>query len=232
MKENYITLTVADGTEMQAYVSRPKGEVKGGVIVLQEAFGVNDYIRRVADRIAEQGYVTVAPELFHRSSPGFSPVDAPIEEIMPLIQALKVDEIENDVRAAHAWLAQEEGVVENMGIIGFCMGGRSTFIANSVLPFKAAISLYGGGIAEGLLDRVPNLSAPMLFFWGGADLRIPRETWSQIPKAMDEAGKAHIDVEFSGAEHAYLTDDRSSYDKNASELTWPLILDFFKQKLV
>jgi dienelactone hydrolase len=71
----------------------------------------------------------------------------------------------------------------------------------------------------------------MLFFWGGADVRIPREIWSQIPKAMDEAGKAHIDIEFSGAEHAYLTDDRPSYHKEASELTWPMILNFFKQKL-
>ncbi len=235
MKENYVTLKVDDGTEMDAYVSKPQGgnagAVKGGVIVLQEAFGVNDYIRRVADRIAAEGYLVIAPELFHRTSSGFSPVDAPMEEVMPLIQALKNEEIESDVRATREWLVAQEGVGENIGIIGFCMGGRSAYIANSSgMEFKAAISLYGGGISD-MLDRVPKLSAPMLFFWGGADVRIPREMWSKIPAAMDEAGKAHVDVEFSGAQHAYLTDDRASYDKNASELTWPMILNFFKQKL-
>ena len=230
MKENYITLDVLDGTKMDTYVSKPTEKVKGGVIVFQEAFGVNDYIRRVADKIAAQGYLVLAPELFHRTSPGYDKTDAPMEEVMPLIQALKNEEIENDARAAHAWLSEQEGVGDNIGILGFCMGGRSAFIANSVLPFKAAISLYGGGISD-MLERVPKLSGPMLFFWGGADSRIPRETWSQIPKAMDEAGKEHVDVEFSGAAHAYLTDDRPSYHKEASELTWPMILNFFKQKL-
>ncbi len=150
---------------------------------------------------------------------------------MPLIQALKHEEIENDARASHEWLSSQPGVGGAIGIIGFCMGGRSAYIANSVLPFKAAISLYGSGIAPDLLDRVPNLSAPMLFFWGSADLRLGRDIWSQIPKAMDAAGKKYIQVEFSGAQHAYLTDDRPSYDKEASDLTWPIILDFFKQKL-
>lgn len=231
MKENYITLEVEDGTSMDAYVSRPNGAPKGGVVVFQEAFGVNDFIRRVADRIAAEGYLVVAPELFHRTASGYERVDAPIDEIMPLLQALTVEGLERDARAAHAWLTSQEGVGENVGVIGFCMGGRTTFIANSILPFKAAISLYGGGIAEDFLDRVPALSAPMLFFWGGADVRIPRSTWSQIPAAMDKAGKEHVDVEFSGAQHAYLTDDRPGYHKDASELTWPMIINFFKQKL-
>ncbi len=230
MKENYIALQVSDGTEMSAYVAKGPSSPKAGVIVLQEAFGVNDYIRRVADRIAAEGYLVVAPELFHRTSPGFDRVEAPMDVVMPLMQALKVEEIENDVRAAHAWLGKQPGVRDAIGVVGFCMGGRASFIANSVLSFKAAVSLYGGGIAD-LLDRVPRLSAPMLFFWGGADPRIPRETWSKIPAAMDAAGKTHVDVEFSGAPHAYLTDNRSSYHKEAAELTWPLILSFFKQKL-
>ena len=72
----------------------------------------------------------------------------------------------------------------------------------------------------------------MLFCWGGADARIPRETWSKIPAAMDAAGKTHVDVEFSGAPHAYLTDNRPGYHQAAAELTWPLILNFFKQRLV
>jgi len=230
MKEDYITLTVSDGTQMSSYTAKPPASPKAGVIVLQEAYGVNDYIRRVADRIAAEGYLVVAPELFHRSSPGYDRVDAPMEEVMPLIQALKTEEIENDVLAARTWLREQEGVGENLGVIGFCMGGRATFIANSKAGFKAAVSLYGGGISD-LLDRVPRLSAPMLFFWGGADVRIPRETWSKIPAAMDAAGKIHVDVEFSGAPHAYLTDNRQSYHKDAAELTWPLILSFFQQKL-
>ena len=230
MKPNYVSLNVDDGTTMEAYVAPIPPVARGGVIVLQEAYGVNAYIRRVADRIASQGYIVIAPELFHRTSPGFETNEAPLDQIMPLIQALKVDEIEKDAKAARSWLAAQQSIGDNLGVVGFCMGGRSAFIANSSLPFRAAVSLYGGGIAD-LLDRVPRLSAPMLFFWGGADARIPRETWSKIPAALDAAGKEHVDVEFSGALHAYLTDDRPVYHQSAAELTWPLILNFFRQKL-
>jgi carboxymethylenebutenolidase len=231
MKENYITLKVSDGTEMDAYVAKPQGAAKAGVIVFQEAFGVNTYIRGVADKMAAQGYLAIAPELFHRTGRGFEVVDGGMDEIAVHYQGVTIEGIEADARAAHEWLTSQEGVGDNVGAIGFCMGGRATYIATSVLPFKGTISLYGGGIAPDLLDRVPNLSAPMLFFWGGADARIPRELWSQIPAAMDKAEKSHVDVEISGAPHAYLTDDRPGYHKEAAELTWPLIYAFFKQKL-
>jgi carboxymethylenebutenolidase len=229
MDKDYVSLKVDDGTDMQVFVARPSEAPKAGVIVMQEAFGVNDYIKRVATKFAEQGYLAIAPELFHRTNPGYSVVEAPWEELTPIYSAVTVEGIEADARAAHAWLIEQVG--ENVGIIGFCMGGRAAYIANSILPFKAAISLYGGGIAPDLLDRVSNLSAPMLFFWGGADPRLTRDVWSQIPAALDAAGKTHVQVEMSGAPHAYLTDDRSSYHKEAAELTWPLMLAFFKQRL-
>lgn len=227
-KENYVTLSVSDGSSMDAYVARPKGAPTAGVIVFQEAYGVNDFIKGVCDRMAAEGYVAIAPELFHRTNPGYAVVESSWEELTPIYNAVTVEGIEADARAAHEWLTGEVG--ERIGAIGFCMGGRATYIATSILPFTGTISLYGGGIYE-MLDRVPSLSAPMLFFWGGADTRIPRETWSTIPAAMDEAGKWHMDVEIAGAPHAYLTADRESYNQTAAELTWPLILAFFRQKL-
>src|SRR4051812_4979861 len=121
MDKDYVSLKVSDGTEMQAYVARPTGDQerapKGGVIVLQEAFGVNDYIKRVCARLTEQGYLTVAPELFHRTEPGFAVVDAPMETVMPHMQALTTEGVEEDVRAAHEWLSSQEGIGDNLGII-------------------------------------------------------------------------------------------------------------------
>src|ERR1700686_2606002 len=148
-----VTLQVADGTSMNAYVATAaEGAKAPGLLVFQEAFGVNAHIRDVTDRFAKQGYGAIAPELFHRTGPGFEGVYSNFPACMPHSQALTPDGMIADARAAFDWLQMNPHVLPNaIASLGFCMGGRASFLANSAIPFKAAVSFYGGGDHSGPL---------------------------------------------------------------------------------
>ena len=223
-----VTLQVADGTTMNAYTARPGEEGKcPGMLVFQEAFGVNAHIRDVTERIAREGYVAIAPELFHRTAPGFEGSYTDIQSVMPHMQAMKEESAVQDIRATYEWLkSNAQTAPDRIASIGFCMGGRMSFLANSAVQLRAAISFYGGGIAPAYLPRAANLSAPILFFWGGLDKHIPQE---QIRTLMDELtrlGRPHINAEISDADHGFFCDARASYNAVAATLAWTLSLKF------
>lgn len=224
-----VTLQVADGSSMNAYVAAPAGNANApGLLVFQEAFGVNAHIRDVTERFARQGYVSIAPELFHRSAaPGFEGDYGDFPAVMPHMQALTPEGIIADARAAYDWLQKSSRVLPNSTVcVGFCMGGRASFLANSGLPLKAAISFYGGGIVPALLPRAAEQHAPILFFWGGLDAHIPKEHVRAITDAMQEAKKPYVNVEFSDANHAFFCDARGAYKESAAKQAWALTLQF------
>jgi carboxymethylenebutenolidase len=223
-----ITLQVADGTSMNAYVATPaEGAKAPGLLVFQEAFGVNAHIRDVADRFAKQGYVAIAPELFHRTGPGFEGVYSNFPACMPHMQALTPDGLIADARAAFDWLQKNPSVLPNStASIGFCMGGRVSFLANSAIPLKAAVSFYGGGIVPGLLPHAARQYGPILFFWGALDSHIPKEHIRTVIDAMQEAKKTYVNVEFSDADHGFFCDARSAYKETAAKQAWELALKF------
>ncbi len=138
---------------MNAFVATPAdGGKLPGLLVFQEAFGVNPHIRDVTQRFAKQGYVAIAPELFHRSGPGFEGTYNNFPACMPHMQALTPEGLINDAKAAFDWLQKSPRVLPNCtASVGFCMGGRVSFLANSAVPLKAAISFYGGGMRSGSL---------------------------------------------------------------------------------
>jgi carboxymethylenebutenolidase len=225
-----ITLAVADGSKMDAYVSRPDiSDNLPGLIMLQEAFGVNRHIRNVADRFAQEGYLAIAPELFHRTAPGFEGDYNNFNSVTPHMRAMTPAGIEADLRASFEWLKQQKFVQpDNICSAGYCMGGRVSFLANALLPLRAAASYYGGGIAPALLDRAASLHAPMLFFWGELDQHIPPEQRSAITSALKAAGKRYVNVEFSHAGHGFNCDERSSFEPRASREAWAMLLEFLK----
>jgi len=226
-----ITLQVADGTQMDAYVSRPEkqGSSIPGLIVLQEAFGVNAHIRKVADRFAEQGYLAIAPELFHRTARGFEGDYNNFNSVTPHMRAMTTEGAEADLRATFEWLKKQPAVqADSISSVGYCMGGRISFLANAILPLRAAASYYGGGIAPGLLDRAPTLHAPMLFFWGELDKHIPPEQRAAVIGSLEKAGKQYVNVEFSDAGHGFNCDERASFQPRASRRAWALLLEFLK----
>lgn len=233
-----VTLTVSDGTSMNAFVARPAGGGKSpGVMIFQEAFGVTAHIRDVAIRFAREGYVAIAPELFHRTAPGAELSYTDFAAVMPHMQALTNENQQSDIRAAFSWLQKDsQADSARIGCVGFCMGGRTSYLASATVPLQAAVSFYGGAIGPSsrgpsILPLAPQLNAPMLFFWGGLDKHIPPEQTRPIEDALQEAGKEFVNVRISFADHAFFRDGGPSYNAKATALAWALTKDFLERNM-
>jgi carboxymethylenebutenolidase len=230
----HVTIPVADGTSMQVYTVIPEGTGPFPAIILgQEAWGVNKHIRSVADRLGSEGFVVIAPELFHRTAPtGFESSDyADFSAVMPHFQGVNLETIQHDVKASYDWLVAQAGVIKDkIASMGFCIGGRVAFIANATLPLAAGISYYGGG-ADQLAHLSPGLHGAHLFFWGGLDTHIPQEARKTIIDSVEAAGKSYINVVISYADHGFNCDVRASYNKDAAAEAWALSLAFLRNKL-
>lgn len=226
----FVELSVNDGTRMRAYVARPKASGPlPGILVMQEAFGVNSHIRDVTDRLAKEGYVAIAPELFHRTAPGFEGDYTNFPAVMPHMKALTIAGEEADARAAHGWLQSQPDVDQSkLFSVGFCMGGRISILANTILPLRASVSFYGGNIVAELLDRLPQMHSRALFFWGGLDKHIPVEQRQKVLDTLRTNGKSYVNVEFSDADHGFFCDQRASYQPQAAKQAWTLMLEFLR----
>ncbi|MBV8514270.1 MAG: dienelactone hydrolase family protein, partial [Acidobacteria bacterium] len=195
IRSEYVELKVSDGTTMQAWTARPvdRGSLPG-LLVFQEAFGVNAHIRDVTRRFAREGFIAIAPELFHRTGTGFEGSYDAFPTVLPHLNALKDEQTEADERAAFGWLTAQ-GVTEGrIGAVGYCMGGRASFLAGLTLPIGCATSYYGGGIAPrgsnpGLLTRAKDLRCPVLLFWGGKDKSLSQDMVRTVRDTLSEAGK-------------------------------------------
>lgn len=226
-----VELAVADGTRMVAYMARPEqGGPYPGLLLFQEAFGVNHHIRSVSDRFAAEGYVVIAPELFHRTAPpGFEGSYTDFAAVMPHAKAVTPETAELDIQSAYEWLRSNTQVKPNeISSVGFCMGGRVSFLANSLVPLRAAVSFYGGGIAPGLLDRVSKLQAPSLLIWGGLDKHITPEHRKAVTEALRALQKIYVNVEFSRADHGFFCDERTAYEPHSARQAWALTLEFLR----
>ncbi len=226
-----VELTVADGTRMAADVARPNDSgPHPGLLVFQEAFGVNHHIRNVTERFAAEGYVAIAPELFHRTAPpGFEVSYSNFPAVVPHMQAVTTETAEADIRSAYEWLGSNAAVkAGEVSCVGFCMGGRVSFIANGAVRLRAAVSFYGGGIAPGLLGRVAKLQAPSLFIWGGLDKHIPPEQRRAVTEALNAEKKIFVNAEFSRADHGFFCDERAAYEPHSARQAWALTLEFLR----
>jgi len=226
-----VDLKIPKTPPMSAFVARP--DTSGphpGLLVFQEAYGVNGHIRDVAERFAGQGYVAIAPELFHRTAPpGFEAPYGDFAIVRPHYEAISPEAAESDVQSAYDWLRSNPCVKQDeISCVGFCMGGRVSFIANSVLPLRAAVSFYGGGIAPDLLDRAGAQHGPILLIWGGLDKHIPPERRRAVADALTAQKKPHVHVEFSQAEHGFFCDHRPSYEPHSAHQAWALTLEFLR----
>ncbi len=228
-----VTLPVEGGTAMPAYVARPTSAgPHPGILVMQEAFGVNAHIKDVTERFAREGYTSIAPALFHRTDGHFEGEYTDFGAAMPHMQALTDDGQTADIQAAYQWLTTD-GDASAVASTGYCMGGRASFLADTLLPLKASVSYYGGGIAPSgffpeLLSKAPDLHAPILLFWGGLDEHIGSDAVRSVEDALKAAGKPYEQVVFSHADHAFFCDARASYNPEAARQAWALTLEFLK----
>jgi carboxymethylenebutenolidase len=214
----HFTLTAADHHQLGAYRADPQGKAKGGIVVIQEIFGVNNHIRNVCDRLAGEGYTAVAPALFDRKQRNFESGYSPdeIAEARKFIASPDWDAMLRDTDAAIQDLKKEGPV----GIVGFCMGGSIAFLAATRLSgLSAAVAYYGGAIAK-FADERPR--CPMQMHFGDQDQGIPM---SDVETIKQKRKDSEIYV-YAGAGHGFHCDERGSFHPGSSKEAWSRTLAF------
>lgn len=224
-----VEVECGDGTQMGMYVAQPAGPARAGVLVFQEIWGVNHHIASVADRLAKLGYLAVAPDLFHRTAPGYQNT---YDNMDGMKHAMAVTPAGGaaDIVAAHAWLTAALPAGAPTAALGFCMGGRFAFSANALVPLTASVAFYGGGI-HNVLDQAPRQHGPVLFFWGGKDTFITAEHRRKTIDAMHDAGKPFTAVLYDHANHGFFCDERASHDASAARGAWAQVGAFLADHL-
>lgn len=236
MADRSITLDTADGP-MELYDATPDGDARGAVIVIQEAFGVNDHIKDVTRRAAAAGYHAVAPALFHRAGGGTAGYED-FASVLPLFEGVTDDGVLSDVDATIAHLHDAGFTDDQIGIVGFCFGGRVTFLVAARRAIGAAVGFYGGGIAskgmlpfDPLIDEAASMKTPWLGLFGDADAGIPVDDVEALREALQAAPVPTEVVRYPDAEHGFHCDVRASYHPEASKDAWERTLAWFDQHL-
>jgi carboxymethylenebutenolidase len=231
-----VQLNTSDG-KMEAYVAEPKdGGSYPGIVVIQEAFGVNSHIKKVTERIAAEGYVAIAPDIFHREAERLIPYSDMPKAIATMQRVVDTKAME-DIGAAIVHLKSQSNVKSgSLGVIGFCMGGRLTYLAaaHHNKDIKCAVPYYGGGISMGNpspLSRTGEIKGPMYLFFGAKDQMIPIDQVNQI-KAELTAKKVPFQMEvYPDAGHGFFCDERGSYHEPSATDAWEKTKAFFAQNL-
>lgn len=225
------TVSTPDGP-MQLTVARPATGNGRGIVLIQEAFGVNEYIEEVAERLAAAGYLAVAPHLFHRTGDpvvGYTDYD----KLMPHMQALSEQGLLDDVDAAMAWLSEAGVTPASTGIVGFCMGGTVAFLTAVRRSIGAAVTFYGGGVGQGrfgmppLVDMAGELGAPWLGLYGDLDKGIPVEDVEALRTAAKGAPVPTEIVRYADAGHGFHCHVRPDYDEPAATDAWGRAMAWF-----
>ncbi len=217
----HFTLTAADKHQLGAYRADPKGPAKGGIVVIQEIFGVNHHIRAVCDRLADEGYAAVAPALFDRTQKGFECGYTPdeIANARKFVAAPNWDAMLRDTQAAIDDLKKEGPVA----IIGFCMGGSVAFLSATRLNgLSCAIAYYGGQIAK-FADEKPK--CPVQMHFGEKDQGIPM---SDVEMIRQKRPDCEI-YTYPDAPHGFHCDERGSYNEAAAKAAWPRSMEFLRK---
>lgn len=208
------------------------------VIVIMEAFGLNDYIKSVCNRLAQAGYGALAPDFYKGAVYAYTDMNGAIAKLKTLNDEGVMAEFAKGVD----FLAKRPEIkAGGVGVVGFCMGGRFTFLANAVeaTKVKAAVSFYGGGIAANpdplgranLLNQVDKMINPIMMIYGAEDQSIPAEEHQQVAAALSKAKKRYLLNVFPKAGHGFFSDRRDSYSPEAASEAWAMTLSFFDRHL-
>ena len=230
-------LTTSAGS-MRLYEALPDGEPRGAVVVIQEAFGVNAHIEDVTRRFAAAGYHAVAPDMFHRTGGGTVPYDDFGPVIEHFVGIGDDNAIMADVDATLDYLRGVGFADDQIGIVGFCFGGRVSFLAASQRALGAAVGFYGGGIVTprfpqfpALVDRAPTMQTPWLGLFGDLDGSIPPDDVEVLRTALTNAATDNEIVRYEDADHGFHCDERPAYNADAAAAAWDRTLHWFDSHL-
>src|SRR5215470_8332195 len=218
---NWIKLTASDKHQFDGYLATPSGKPRGGLVVIQEIFGVNRHMRAVTDRFAAEGYAALAPALFDRIERnvdvGYD--EAGISKGRSVRQRLGYEEAMRDTGAAVAQLQQ----FGKVGIVGYCWGGNIAWLAACRLPVAAAVGYYGGDIAN-LLNETPK--APVMLHFGEKDQYISMESVARIRTAAPS-----LPVHTYPAGHGFNCEERKDYDADSAAQAKDRTLALFEKSI-
>lgn len=216
-----LELCAADGHRFAAWKAIPEGPPRGGLVVIQEIFGMTEQMKRCTERFAAAGYTAILPALFDRKERNALLGYGEFQRGGTLAMSIPEEQILADVEAAR----REVAPAGNTGITGYCWGGTIAYLAAATLPFACAVSWYGSGVGRLAARLQPKV--PVLYHFGAKDAFIPPATIDQIRKA-DPSGTFHV---YDGADHGFACDDRASHHPGATALAEQRTLAFLAAHL-
>jgi len=226
-----VKIKSSDGGEFDAYIGLPASGYGPGIVVLQEIFGVNQFLRSIADWYAARGFVAICPDLFWRQEPGIELTDqseAEWQKAFQLYQGLDVDKAIDDAAASLEFLRQHPACNGRAGAVGFCLGGNLAWLLSVRYKPDCAVGYYGVGI-EKTLSEVNGLANPLMLHIAGRDDHCPPEAQKQIHATLDENPLVTI-YDYPNSEHAFSRPGKH-YDATAAELAHLRSLEFFVRHL-
>jgi carboxymethylenebutenolidase len=224
---------------LSGYYVKPKGSgLFPPIIVMMEAFGLNNYIKSVCDRLVSSGYAVLAPDFYHGALFPYTDLKGAVAKLKTIQDSVVMAEFGKGMEFLSG---QSDLKKEGVGVLGFCMGGRFAFLANAVHAnkVKATIAFYGGGIAAmpdplgraSLLNQINKMNAPIMLMYGAEDQSITAAEHQRISLALSQAKKRYSLNVFPNSRHGFFSDRRDSYNADASAEAWAMSLNFFDHYL-
>ncbi|HSJ78642.1 MAG TPA: dienelactone hydrolase family protein [Erythrobacter sp.] len=223
--------TLEGDAQFGAYIARPQGTAKGAIIVIQEIFGVNPGIRQKCDKLAAEGYLAVAPDLFWRLQPEVSldpDVESEFNTALDLMGKFDQDAGIRDIQAAINFLRESEGTAK-VGCVGYCLGGRLAYMTASRTSIDASVGYYGVGI-DGLLHEKEAIANPLLLHIPTEDGFVSRETQAAMHEGLDDHPRVTI-YDYEGLDHGFATEHGKRRDEDAANLADSRTAAFFAEHI-
>lgn len=227
-----VTISTLSGNEtFAAYVARPAKTPKAAILVIQEIFGVNAGIRRKCDKLAEEGYLAVAPDLFWRLEPGVEldpDVEPEFQRALDLMGKFNQDQGIRDIEATIHHIRREEGVLK-VGCVGYCLGGRLAYMTAARTDVDASVGYYGVGI-DGLLDEKHAIAHPLMLHIPTEDGFVGKDTQKAMHAGLDDHPKVTLH-DYEGLDHGFATEFGKRRSDEAAQLADSRSAEFFAKHL-
>jgi len=231
MTETATIATLENDGEFTGYVARPAETPQAAILVIQEIFGVNAGIRRKCDKLAEEGYLAVAPDLFWRLEPGVEldpDVEPEFQRALELMGKFDQDQGVRDIEATIKYIRSSEGV-EKVGCVGYCLGGRLAYMTASRTDIDASVGYYGVGI-DGLLGEKHAIANPLLLHIPTEDGFVDKDTQKAMHEGLDDHPKVTL-YDYEGLDHGFATEFGKRRAEDAANLADSRTADFFLENL-
>ena len=231
MSETVTVATLSGDKNFGAYVARPASAPKAAIIVIQEIFGVNAGIRRKCDRLAEEGYLAVAPDLFWRLEPGIEldpDVEPEFQRALDLMGKFNQDQGIRDIEATIHHIRRQESLAK-VGCVGYCLGGRLAYMTAARTDVNASVGYYGVGI-DGLLNEKHAIAHPLLLHVPTEDGFVDKDTQKAMHDGLDDHPKVTL-YDYEGLDHGFATEFGKRRSEEAANLADNRTSAFFAENL-